>query len=97
MAGKKATGRTKQLSLKSKPKFHQKLKELAVKEKRLMIEVLEEALKLYEQVKKEKKLRQKSVNTTPQASPEPIRGKHPRDDDITESPDISKKRKIDNY
>ena len=55
MTGKKITGRTKQLSLKSTPQFHQRLKVLASKEKCLMIEVLEEALKLYEEVRKERK------------------------------------------
>jgi hypothetical protein len=44
MTGKKITGRTKQLSLKSTPEFHQKLKELAAKEKCLMIEILEQAV-----------------------------------------------------
>ena len=44
MAGKKITGRTKQLSLKSTPEFHQRLKVLAVEEKCLMIEALEKAL-----------------------------------------------------
>jgi len=48
MAGKKVTGRTKQLSLKSTPQFHQRLKALATKEKCLMIEILEKAMKLYE-------------------------------------------------
>jgi len=41
---KKITGRTKQLSLKTTPEFHAKLKELAVKEKCLMIEILEQAV-----------------------------------------------------
>jgi hypothetical protein len=97
MTGKKPTGRTKQLSLKTTPKFHQRLKELAVKEKRLMIEVLEQALKLYEQIRKERK---KSVkeNAAPQISIEPvIRNKRSRDDDVTKSPDSSKKRKISDY
>jgi hypothetical protein len=44
MTGKKITGRTKQLSLKSTPEFHQKLKEIAAKEKCLMIEILEQAI-----------------------------------------------------
>src|SRR5947207_2091039 len=48
MTGKKITGRTKQLSLKSTAEFHQKLKVLANREKRLMIEILERALELYE-------------------------------------------------
>ena len=98
MTGKKPTGRTKQLSLKATPRFHQKLKELAVKEKRLMIEVLEQALELYE---KERKFRKKSVkeNAVPQISIEPaIRNKRSRDDDVAESRDpTSKKRKISDY
>ena len=48
MSGKKITGRTKQLSLKATPEFHQRLKELSTKEKCLMIEVLEQAMELYE-------------------------------------------------
>ena len=59
MTGKKATGRTKQLSLKATPEFHQRLKVLAGKEKCLMIEILEQALELYE---KERKLRKKTGN-----------------------------------
>ena|ERR1043166_4044187 len=101
MTGKKPTGRTKQLSLKATPRFHQKLKELAVKEKRLMIEVLEQALELYE---KERKLRKKSVkenqeNSQSKVSPElTVRSKRPRDDDVAESRDpSSKKRKISDY
>jgi len=99
MTGKKPTGRTKQLSLKATPRFHQKLKELAVKEKRFMIEVLEQALELYE---REKKLPKKAVNTTPPKiiiTPKPaIRSKRSRDDDVTKSPDpSSKKRKISDY
>ena len=97
MIGKKPTGRTKQLSLKTTPQFHQRLKVLAGKEKYLMIEVLEEALNLYEQARKERKKSTKE-NIQPQLSPEPIRSKRSRDDDVTESPDpISKKRKISDY
>jgi len=55
MAGKKITGRTKQLSLKSTPEFHQRLKVLASKEKCLMIEILEQAIELYEKDRKERK------------------------------------------
>ena len=44
MAGKKITGRTKPLSLKSTPEFHKRLKELAAEEKCLMIEILEQAV-----------------------------------------------------
>jgi hypothetical protein len=98
MTGKK-TGRTKQLSLKTTPRFHQKLKELAVKEKLLMIEILEQSLELYE---KERKLRKKSPkenreNIQPEITPEPVRSKRSRDDDVIESLDISKKRKIGDY
>ncbi|MEG7978842.1 MAG: hypothetical protein NY202_02880 [Mollicutes bacterium UO1] len=55
MAGKKITGRTKQLSLKSTPEFHQRLKVLASKEKCLMIEILEKSLELFEKDRKERK------------------------------------------
>jgi len=96
MTGKKATGRTKQLSLKATPKFHQRLKVLAGKEKCLMIEILEQALELYE---KERKLKKKPAkeNIQPKVSPEPtIRSKRSRDDDVTDLPNTtSKKRKID--
>lgn len=45
---KRITGRTKPLSLKAKPEFHQELKKLAVEENCLMIEVLEKALENYQ-------------------------------------------------
>jgi len=45
---KRITGRTKPLSLKAKPEFHQELKKLAVEENCLMIEVLEKALESYQ-------------------------------------------------
>jgi len=48
MAGKKITGRTKQLSLKATPEFHQKLKELATEKKCLMIEIIEQAVAEWE-------------------------------------------------
>ena len=41
------TGRTKPLSLKAKPEFHKELKQLAVEESCLMIEILEKALECY--------------------------------------------------
>ena len=41
------TGRTKPLSLKAKPEFHQELKKLAAEQNCLMIEVLEKALENY--------------------------------------------------
>jgi hypothetical protein len=103
MTGKKPTGRTKQLSLKATPQFHQRLKVLASKDKCLMIEILEQGLKLYEQVRKERK---KSINTKnisskeniqPKVSPEPIRSKRSRDDMEESSDTSSKKRKISDY
>lgn len=98
MTGKKITGRTKQLSLKSTPQFHQRLKVLAGKEKCLMIEVLEEALKLYEQARKERKksTKENQENIQPKVSLEPtVRSKRSRDDDVAETHDTgSKKRKI---
>lgn len=99
MTGKKATGRTKQLSLKSTPKFHQKLKELAVKEKRLMIEVLEEALELYEKARKlsKKPLKENQENIQPKVMPITPNQKRSRDDDDTEALDPSKKRKLSDY
>jgi len=93
MTGKKLTGRTKQLSLKATPQFHQRLKVLAGKEKCLMIEVLEEALKLYEKARKDKK---KAVSPKEEVTPT-TRSKHSRDDsDTVKEPSTgSKKRKID--
>jgi len=44
---KRITGRTKPLSLKAKPEFHKELKQLAIEENCLMIEVLEKALESY--------------------------------------------------
>jgi len=44
---KRITGRTKPLSLKAKPEFHRELKQLAIEENCLMIEVLEKALANY--------------------------------------------------
>jgi hypothetical protein len=61
-----------------------------------MIEILEQAMELYE---KERKLRKESVkeNVTPKVSLEPtIRSKRSRDDDVAEENNIvSKKRKFD--
>ncbi|MCE8163210.1 MAG: hypothetical protein I3273_02775 [Candidatus Moeniiplasma glomeromycotorum] len=69
MTGKKITGRTKQLSLKATPEFHQKLKESATKEKCLMIEVLEKAVAVWE-IQKQKDLVKKITkeNSVPQVS-----------------------------
>src|ERR1700722_15483041 len=98
MAGKKITGRTKQLSLKATPQFHQRLKVLASKEKCLMIEVLEEALKLYEEVRKERKKVDKE-NIMPKVSQDEVPQirveKRPLLNEETET--SSKKRKIGGY
>jgi hypothetical protein len=61
MSGKKITGRTKQLSLKSTPDFHQRLKELATKGKCLMIEVLEQAMELYERKRTKKQAGKENI------------------------------------
>ena len=50
---KRITGRTKQLNLKVKEKTYWKLKELALKNKCLMTEILEKALALYQKQKKQ--------------------------------------------
>ena|SRR5436190_20491921 len=98
MTGKKITGRTKQLSLKATPEFHQRLKVLAGKEKCLMIEVLEQALELYEKARKDKKkvLKENRENIQPNVTPSKA-SKHSRDTDgVVEEPStVSKKRKID--
>ena len=101
MAGKKITGRTKQLSLKSTPEFHQRLKVLASKEKCLMIEVLEQALKLYEEVRKERKKADKE-NTAPKVSPKEVPQKRVEKRPFMEisngeKESSSKKRKISDY
>ena len=56
---KRITGRTKQLNLKVKEETYWLLKEIALKEKGLMTEVLEKALKSYEQ-------KDQSINTLQQ-------------------------------
>jgi hypothetical protein len=96
MTGKKATNRTKQLSLKATPEFHQRLKVLASKEKLLMIEILEQAIELYEQVRKERKKAVKE-NVAPNVSPQVAQSmaKRSRDDDAVETSTSSKKRKLD--
>jgi len=97
MAGKKVTGRTKQLSLKSTPEFHQRLKVLAGKEKCLMIEILEQAVELYEKDRKERKKVNKE-NTVPKISPSHGKKRQLEDDfPNQETESISKKRKISDY
>ena len=98
MTGKKATGRTKQLSLKSTPEFHQRLKVLASKEKCLMIEVLEEALKLYEENRKERKKADKE-NVVPEVSQDEVPQKRAEKRPLLneEAESGSKKRKISDY
>ena len=49
---KRITGRTKQLNLKVREEIYWRLKELALKEKCLMTEVVERALESYEKNKK---------------------------------------------
>ena len=82
MTGKKITGRTKQLSLKSTPEFHQKLKEIAAKEKCLMIEILEQAIAVWE-VQKQKELVKKMMKET-----------MPKPRDIA-MPSVAKKRQLE--
>src|SRR4030095_8194457 len=98
MTGKKATGRTKQLSLKSTPEFHQRLKTLASKEKCLMIEVLEESLKLYEKDRKERKsmVKENTMSKVSQGeAPQKRVEKRPLLNEETETG--SKKRRIGGY
>ena len=47
LSDRRVSGRTKQLNIPVKPLFHQKLKSLAVSEKRTMAAVLEDALERY--------------------------------------------------
>ena len=96
MSGKKITGRTKQLSLKSTPEFHQRLKELAVKEKCLMIEVLEQAMELYENQRTKKKAVKENVQPIIRETITLTKSsKRSRDDDEQEEQNTNpKKRKI---
>ena len=94
MSRKKITGRTKQISLKGTAEFHQKLKELASKEKCLMIEVLEKALKLYES----QSIQSKATEKRPRLSISPVKPsvsrKRSRDDKLKETSTSFKKRKF---
>jgi len=91
MSGKKITGRTKQLSLKATPEFHQRLKELATKKRCLMIEILEQAMELYERKRIIKEnIQPISRNKITKSN------KRSRDDEQEEQPNTSfKKRKFD--
>src|SRR4051794_17072052 len=93
MAGKKITGRTKQLSLKATPKFHQKLKELAAKEKCLMIEILEQAIAVWE-IQKQRDLVKKLTkeNAVPQVTPNHGKKRQIDDDSMTEELNTSFKK-----
>src|SRR4051794_39903971 len=95
MTGKKVTGRNKQLSLKSTPEFHQKLKTLATKEKCLMIEILEQAVAVWE-IQKEKDLVKKITkdNTGPQVTPSHRKKRQIDDSDTEELNDSFKKIRI---
>jgi len=70
MAGKKTTGRTKQLSLKATAEFHQRLKVLANKEKCLMIEVLEKAIEIYEKEELKKMIKEATLQVSQAEVPE---------------------------
>ena len=48
---KRFTGRTKKLGLTTTPEFHHQLKKLALEENCLMIEIVEKAVKEYQQKK----------------------------------------------
>jgi predicted transcriptional regulator len=49
---KRFTGRTEQMNLKVSKEFKKRLKILAAEERRLMVEVLEKALEVYERERK---------------------------------------------
>ena len=51
---KRISGRTEQMNLKVSPEFKRRLKVLAAQEGRLMVEVLEKALEIYERQKTSK-------------------------------------------
>ena len=90
MTGKKITGRTKQLSLKATAEFHQRLRTLASKKKCLMIEILEQAMELYERKRTIKEnIQPISRNKITKSN------KRSRDDEQEEQPNTSfKKRKF---
>src|SRR5947207_1595290 len=92
MAGKKITGRTKQLSLKATAEFHQKLKILASREKCLMIEILEKALELYEKEELKKAIKE----ATSQVSQAEMLEKRVNKRLNQEVENDAKKRKIEN-
>src|SRR5215213_1415439 len=56
---KRVSGRSKKMGLSAKPEFCEKLRRLSFFERRLQIEILEEALELY---LKSKKTKQQAVN-----------------------------------
>jgi len=92
MTGKKVTGRTKQLSLKSTPEFHQRLKVLASKEKCLMIEILEQAVELYEKEEVKRAIEEAKSQVSQAEMPEKRAGKRLNQ----EAEDNAKKRKVEN-
>lgn len=50
----RVSGRSKKMGLSAKPEFCEKLRRMSFYERRLQIEILEEALELYEKKKKNK-------------------------------------------
>src|ERR1044072_3781757 len=91
MAGKKVTGRTKQLSLKATAEFHQKLKILASREKCLMIEILERALELYEKEEVKRAIKEATSQVSQTMVPEKRVGKRLNE----EVENDTKKRKME--
>jgi len=92
MSGKKITGRTKQLSLKAPPQFHQRLKVLASKEKCLMIEVLEQVIELYEKEEVKRAIKE----ATSQVSQAEVPEKRVNKRASQEIERDAKKRKVEN-
>src|SRR5438128_9857336 len=91
MTGKKITGRTKQLSLKATTEFHQRLRTLASKKKCLMIEILEQAMELYEKEEIKQAIKEATSQVSQAQVPEKRVDKRP----IQEIEDSAKKRKVE--
>jgi hypothetical protein len=112
MAGKRITGRTKQLSLKSTPEFHVKLKRSATEENCLMIEILEQAVAVWETQRQKglDKEKAKKESAMSKVSPKKVAPKATQteipptklnkrplvNDQIQEEPRTAKKRKVAN-
>lgn len=101
MTAKKRTGRIKSFSLKSTPEFHQNLKIWAAQENCLMIEILEQAVAVWEKQRQKEltKPEAKKVNiqsvVLQAATPSPNKKRQLEDKGAEKQNGGSKKRKTD--